>query len=66
MSAEYEDPDAAAATLRARASTVFAAFYTRRENGESVRLDDVCAEHPELATELRSIQADWLRVEPVV
>ena len=41
------------------AEEAFAEHLRRREAGESVDLDAVCREHPELAEELRELHAAW-------
>jgi serine/threonine-protein kinase len=48
------------------AAAVFAEFLERRDRGEDVDLGAVCAEHPELAEELRRLGSNWERLGEVL
>ena len=41
------------------AESILAEFLSRREHGESVDIEQLCAEHPERAEGLRQLHADW-------
>ncbi len=42
-----------------RAQDLFAAFLKRRDAGEGVDFESLCAEHPDLAEDLRRLHAQW-------
>lgn len=46
--------------LAASAAAVFAAFLHRREAGEHVSIEELCAGHPEHVDALRRLHADWV------